>query len=138
MNLHAIARRAVSSVNAEETVTLYRNIGHTSEDGVLTPEWAPPETVSAQVQTEKEDALQWANETGSVVVTRKFYLFGTPLDRAEGIDRPRGKGGDVLKRTDGTWWLITAVLEDFSGSGWTSVRGTLQTGAPLGLEVQGG
>ncbi|MDR1039259.1 MAG: hypothetical protein LBR80_03670 [Deltaproteobacteria bacterium] len=130
MNLHALARGLVSLVQKEETVELVRCTGQDMVGGKAVPRYAPPVAVRARVQSEKEDMQQFKDETLSTVWTRKFYFDGTPADFPRGIDRPGGKGGDMIRTGDGTWWLVTAVLEDFSGAGWVSVRGTRQTEGP--------
>jgi hypothetical protein len=130
MDVQALANAVIRRVHPNETVTIYRCVGQGNVRGEVKPVYAVPVEVRAQVQTEREDAQQIIGESLAVVVTRKFWLQGTPLDRPEGINRPEGTGGDMIRREDGTWWLVTAVLEDFTGAGWTSVRGTLQTAPP--------
>ena len=34
---------------------------------------------------------------------------------------PITRNGDVIQRNDGTYWLVTAVLEDWSWDGWCNV-----------------
>jgi hypothetical protein len=39
----------------------------------------------------------------------------------------------MLQRADGTWWLVTALKEDFSASEWVNVSITMQTNPPDGV-----
>ena len=82
-----------------------------------------------QVQSPKPDSLaHLADNIGSVEATRKAWIKGPGFP--SGIRRPDGRGGDMIRRADGTWWLVTEVSEDFSKAGWISVVITLQVEAP--------
>jgi hypothetical protein len=127
-------RNLIGTVNPDETVTVFHSAGSENAFGKVTPKYHPGEAVTAQVQVEKESALAHKTEAiGVTEVTRKFYLAAGPGDMTMGIDRPGGRGGDMIRRADGTWWLVTAVLKDFASSGWVAVRGTLQATPPEGL-----
>jgi hypothetical protein len=130
VNLNALARGPLAVVHKAEEVELVRCVGQDAEGGRVVPRYAAPVKVIARVQSEKEDAQQIVNESLVTVSTRKFYFDGGPDDYPRGIDRPGGTGGDMIRTKDGSWWLVTAVLEDFSGAGWVSVRGTRQTEGP--------
>jgi hypothetical protein len=131
MNLHEMVRTAISAVHADETVTLYRAAGQTNVKGEIKAAYAPGETVKAQIQSEGDDALAHSDRVGQNETNRRFYLMASsPADKPAGIVRPLARSGDMLQRADETWWLITALTEDFSGAGWVAVRATLQVKAP--------
>lgn len=91
--------------------------------------------VMAQVQSEGDAALFHADMAGANSIVRKFYLFA-PKDFAKqtaGIFRPLSRAGDYILRKDGTVWAVDAVLENFSGVNWLSVRATLQLNPPQGI-----
>ena len=133
MNLHAIANTAVSMVNPNETVIWYRCTGQdpVAGYGVIKPTYAAPVTLKAQVQSESDAALFYADRVGQNHLIRKFYLFADAATPPAGIRRPDARGGDFLQREDGGWWYITAVLDDFSAkSGWVCVRAEWQVNGP--------
>ena len=131
MNLHGMARGLIQEVFPDETVTLYKSAGFVNIEGTAYPKWEEGREARSQTQTEKEDALaHLTGDLGETPVTRKFYLYASEGDAPQGADRPDGKGGDMIRCPDGTWWLITAVIKDFSRAGWVSVRGALQSAPP--------
>ena len=136
MNLHAIVRNAIPAVNPDESVVWYRSTGQQASGyGEIEPTYADPVTVAAQVQSEGDEALFHADRAGDNSIVRKFYLMASPATRPAGIVRVDARNGDYLQREDGTWWLVVAVLEDFSfKSGWTCVRGVQQNTIPASLQ----
>ena len=151
LNLHALVRPVINALHPEVTATLYRSMGQkTGADGMIRSAYAPGVTVNAQMQSEGASALYHTDHVGMEEVVRKFYLFSPPeLDlRVAGIVRPLSRGGDVFELeaplgagpTLTTWWLVDAVLEDFTRTGggrqpgWVSVRATLQVTPPWGKD----
>ena len=136
MNLHAIVRGIIPAVNPDEPVVWYRSTGQQASGyGEIEPTYADPVTVAAQVQSEGDEALFHADRAGDNSIVRKFYLMASPSTRPAGIVRVDARNGDYLQREDGTWWLVVAVLEDFSfKSGWTCVRGVQQNTIPASLQ----
>ena len=133
MNLHAIANVAVSQVNPNETVLWYRCTGQdpTAGYGVVKPSYAAPVSLSAQVQSDSDAALFYADRVGQNTLVRRFYLHASPATPPAGIVRPDARGGDFLQREDGGWWYVTAVIDDFSAkSGWVCVRAVWQVEGP--------
>lgn len=128
INLHNVVRGAVTAVHPDETLTLYRSTGRTNVNGRVTPSYASPVTIKAQVQGVGGDDLLYLDATARSKIMRKFYLYSDDdiSTRPAGIIRPVARGGDMMLRSDGTWWLITSVSEDFSSVGWESVIGTMQ------------
>jgi hypothetical protein len=59
-------------------------------------------------------------------VERTVFLDGT----LSGVERLAQKGGDFLYFS-GAWWIIKAVLADWTSSGWVKVAVTQQVKAPI-------
>ena len=130
LNLHDIVRTAIVAVHPDETVTLYQSTGQVNNYGEITPTYAAGQVVQAQIQSEGDAALYHADRVGMNSQTIKAYLYADKAFPPAGVDRPFCRNGDIFQRDDGTWWLITAVTENFAGVGWVSVRGTLQVNPP--------
>ena len=131
LNLHALVRTAVTALHPDEAVTLYQATGQTNTLGRLAPTYAAPQTVQAQIQSLSAEDLAHVEEASRTEIARKAYLFApdAALPPA-GIVRPLARGGDMLERADGTWWLVTGIMEDFTASGWVCVSMTQQIDAP--------
>lgn len=139
VNLHSIVRGAVNALHPDMRATLYRSTGQSVRPGGLVKSaYGEGVQVKVQVQSEGATVLYHADRVGMEEITRKMYLFCAPgLDlRVAGILRPLSRGGDMIKISpeeqwfSGTWWLVDGVVEDFSASGWSSVRATLQVNPP--------
>jgi hypothetical protein len=107
LNMHDIVRGAITSINEDRPGTVYVSTGYTNVRGILTPTFAPV-TATLQVQAQKHDplrhdrALQYSNAYLTI------YAYGNFSD----LERPDGKGGDVVQMTDDSkWYAITQVLE---------------------------
>lgn len=132
INLHGIVRQKIASIHPEEAITLYRSIGIENVKGEIKAKYAAGIFVKAQIQSESDDALYHSNRTGQNNTTRKAYLFADDSlsEKPAPLIRPISRTGDMIRRADGTWWLIDAMLEDFSHANWVCVRLVLQTKAP--------
>jgi len=137
MNLHAVVRASIPAVHPDESVAWYRSKGQTAADyGDVVRQYAAGVQLVAQVQSEGDAALYFANRAGESSIVRKFYLMASPATPPAGIVRPEARGGDFLRRADGGWWLVDAVKEDFSANaGWVCVRGVLQDTIPAELQA---
>lgn len=124
MNLHDLVRGAIPPLHPDEPVLLVQSTGSGNIRGVMTPQYADAVSVKAQVQSVGNDDLKAMNDTWRTEIQRKAYLYSqTPAGLVpQGINRPLARGGDLLRRADGSWWLVAALMEDFSASGWVSVR----------------
>ena len=56
---------------------------------------------------------------------RKMYLFADT--KAWSMFRPLSKTGDYIKDETGCLWLVNAVIEDFTRSGWVCLQVQMQT-----------
>ena len=137
MNLHAVVRSVIPAVHPDETVTWYRSTGQTAADwGQVTRSYATGVQLVAQVQSEGDAALYYANRAGENSIVRKFYLMADASTPPASIVRPEARGGDYLRRRDGRFWYVDAVSEDFSANaGWVCVRGVLQDTIPAELQA---
>ena len=131
MNLHAIVRGAIPALHPDETVALRQSIGQQNQRGRIVAVYGPAQTVQAQIQSVGADELQHTQEVDMTKQTRKAYLFApNPALPPQGIVRPLGRNGDFIQRADGTWWLVTALSEDFTASGWVCVTITQEEEGP--------
>lgn len=139
MNLHQLVRGCIPIVNPDEYVDWYRCTGQAMADyGVVTPSFAEPVSVRAQVQSESDASLYYQERAGDNSIIRRIYLDGDEPVQPAGIVRPAARGGDVIRRHDGTWWRVDGVIDDFSlQSGWVCVRVVLQNTRPDGIPDPG-
>jgi hypothetical protein len=130
MNLHALVRGAINTVNPDQLVTWRRNTGYTTgAAGDRVPQYVDTPDVGAQVQAATGKDLQHRDMMNVQGVVRSVYLFGN----VQGVVRPDAKGGDVLvfpqNRGDTPQpWLVVAVLETWNpdAAGWCKVGVVLQ------------
>lgn len=132
MNLHAIARAAITAIHPDEQVTIHRSLGQDVDDeGRVIPLYEEA-LAMAQVQSLSDEKLYHSGLAGQSETNRTFYLRAeaNPLLKPYGVLRPLARGGDIIKRADGTSWLVNTVKEDFSDVGWVNVGATLQVKGP--------
>lgn len=131
MNLHNLVRGAITTLHPDETVTLRQSTGQQNVRGRITPVYAPAQVVNAQIQSLGQNDLAQVEQTSSTKIDRKAYLYApVPSLPPQGIVRPLARNGDMIQRSDGTWWLVTAMIEDFTASGWVCVGITQQVDGP--------
>ena len=128
INLHGVVFNAIDAVNPHETVEWYRAVP-TEVNGFerSCPQWRAPLRIKAQIQSESEATLFHSDNVGRSSTSRKVYLYSRARLKIQPAPNVRqvGRGGDVLRFSDGTWWAISAILEQFSNVGWCSVRATM-------------
>ena len=130
-NLHALVRQAITGLHPDETVTLRQSVGQRNVRGRLTPVYGPAQVVQAQIQSLGQNDLAQSEATSNTRIDRKAYLYAPDASLPpQGIVRPLSRTGDMLERADGTWWLVTAMIEDFTASGWVCVGITQQVDGP--------
>ena len=137
MNLHAVVRSVIPAVHPDESVTWYRSTGQAASGyGLVERSYAAGVQLVAQVQSEGDAALYYANRAGENSIVRKFYLMASPDTPPASIVRPEARSGDFIRRRDGRFWYVDAVLEDFSANaGWVCVRATIQDTIPAELQA---
>lgn len=132
MNLRGIANSLTRAVNPNIEAMLQVCIGsQTMPDFTREPLYADAVDciVQAQALSKKEiehlDSLNLSNATQGVYANRQLT----------GIDRTDQSGGDLLTYTDPASgvrnvWLVIAVLEGWSSSGWAKAAIAKQTDRP--------
>lgn len=94
MNLHALVRSAIQTVNPDIPAQLLRNTGYsTGASGRQEPTYGTPEPVSIQAQAASGGEIERMNNLSMQGVFRKVYMYGN----TQGIVRADKKGGDILK-----------------------------------------
>jgi hypothetical protein len=121
LNLHALVRGAINSVNPDVLVVVLKSTGWTvAADGEQVPAYAAPVSIMAQVQPLTSHQLKQVDNLNQSSTYRNFYLQGD----FSGLERATGKGGDVIQH-DGKLWFVDSQPETWA-TGWTLVRGVLQ------------
>ena len=136
LNLHDVVRGAIPALHPDETVDLVQCVGRVNVRGVVQSNYVYGGCVQAQIQSFKSDDLQAMAETARTEIQRKCYLYSETVGGVipQGIVRTLERGGDFLRRADGTYWLVAGMVEDFSGAGWVAVRIVQQITVPDGVK----
>jgi len=125
MNLHKIVSGAIGSVNRNEIIDVYRNTGTTNNKGKIVATYSHSQQ-SAQIQAPTESDLKLSEKLASAEHRIKVYTdshIGT-------INRIEKSAGDLIKRSDGSYWLVVGVKDDYNAEGWQCLLCVLQTKAP--------
>lgn len=130
LNLHAIVRGAINSVNPDMLGTWRQSSGVTiATGGTATPTYVTHEDVPMQVQALSGNDLKHANFLSMQGVKRSVYMFSD----AQGVNRPNAEGGDLLvfpetRGGDRRVWLVVQVFETWNpdGLGFCKVGVVLQ------------
>ena len=132
INLRAIVNPATAVLHPNESITFYLSVGQTTDRTCTKPVFAAPLSVQAQIQSLTSQDMQLDAGVPKSEIGCKAYLFSAQDSQGKpaGIIRALGRGGDVIRRADGSWWKTTALPEDFSASGWVCVHITEQIKAP--------
>lgn len=129
LNLHAVVRGAINTVNPDIIGTWRTSTGSTTgADGRPAPNYTDA-PVHMQVQALTGKDLKHPALLSVQGVTRGVYMFGT----VQGVSKPQVKGGDILqfRMVDGgpiLVWLVVCELEQWNPNGaWSKVAVVLQT-----------
>ena len=122
MNLHRIVSGVIGSVNKHEAIEVYRNTGTQNIKGKIVATYSKSEQV-AQIQAPTESDLKLSERLASAEHRIKVYT-DSPIGT---INRIKESAGDMIKRADGTYWLVVGVTDDFNGEGWQCALCVLQT-----------
>lgn len=123
MNLHQLVSGHIAAVNPFLTGSIKVSTGTTTAaDGKRTPSYTTIAGVPMQVQALSGRDLRQLESLNIQGVSRAVYLNGN----IEGLDRPAGKGGDLIL-VNGATWLVTTVLETWDAAGWCKLGLTLQS-----------
>ena len=122
MNLSNISNGAITAVSPNLLGSVQVSTGHiTNADYSTTPTAQTFPNIRMQVQALSGAELKQLDNINQQGVVRGVYLNGN----VEGLDRPVGKGGDLLLFNNQTW-RVTQVLETWDADGWCKVAVTLQ------------
>ena len=131
MNLHAIVRGAITTVNPDYLGTWRKSTGFTQDPtGRPIPSYADTPNFPMQVQAISGRDLVHTDFLSQQGVKRTVYCFGN----VQGVVRPDVQGGDLLLFPENRGgaartWLVTHVLETWTpdAAGWCRVGVVLQT-----------
>ena len=121
VNLHDVVRSAICAIHPDENCILYQSVGQRNIKGKTTPVYAAPKNVKANFQPLDTDALKHFEATGQTPCSEQVFLYSEDTGVSGQHRIPMTRTGDFLKRADGTFWLITKVLEDWTWDGWANV-----------------
>lgn len=122
MNLHDIVRGAIESVHEDEECVMYQSSGQMNIKGNVVPVYNEPISIRANIQPMSSNTLNHSNSWGDTKISMEAYLYSDDTFSVSGQQRiPITRNGDFIQRSDGTYWLITMVMEDWSKEGWAHV-----------------
>lgn len=131
INLHAVVRSAITAVHPDKDCTLYQSLGQKNVMGVVTTVYAEPQDIKANWQPLDSQTLDHLERMGDTKASEQVFLYSNTTLPVSGVQRmPISRTGDIIKRWDGTYWLITSVIEDWSARGWANVGVTEQVTPP--------
>ena len=131
LNLHGIVRSVITAVHPDEGCTLYQSAGQKNVLGVVTTVYNPPQAIKANWQPLDSQTLQHLERMGDTKASEQVFLYSNTDMPVSGVQRvPITRTGDIIKRWDGTYWLVTSVIEDWSARGWANVGVTEQVTPP--------
>jgi len=120
MNLHGIVRGAINIVNPDVPGVMQVSLGTYTTDaaGHRVPAYSE-QNVTVQLQPLSYTDLQKIDGLNLQGIHKAAYVNGN----FEGVNRLKGKGGDLLT-VNGETWLITQPLEEWPD--WCKFVVTLQ------------
>lgn len=129
MNLHALVRPVVTTVNPDVLCPYYKSNGY-SQDAAFKqiPAYLAPVDVPCQIQALTGRELRHEALLNIQGLKRGVYMYGN----TQGVDRSSMKGGDLLRFAQvpgGTvqTWLVVVVFETWPD--WSKVGVVLQVDA---------
>jgi hypothetical protein len=122
MNLHAIVRGAINTVNPDKTGILRRYLGETVGPGRKpVPTYYPDEPVTFQLQPLSKGDLMHVDGLNLQGLFKSIHINGAIYS----VNRTMQKGGDLFI-IDGLTWLVIEPLELWD-TGWCRLLVCLQT-----------
>ena len=109
MNLHHIVRGIIQTVHKDEPCYLIQAIGQSNVKGIVTPKYQKPFKILAQIQPAGSDTLQMLETFNVGGESMQAFLYSNPALPVASVNRlPLTRGGDIVKRKDGTFWIVNA------------------------------
>jgi hypothetical protein len=130
MNLHSVVRGVISSVNADEPIKFFTNVGQENIKGKVTQVYEVSDRM-AQIQAPSASDMRLFERVVDAKHRIKAYVYAP----ASTINRVTATAGDMIQRADGTYWLVVGTIDDFSKEGWLCCMCTLQTKAPEKIKI---
>lgn len=132
LNLHDIVRPAITVNLADQPFTLIRACDNENTEGIVTSYYEKVQGLYGNFQSEGDATLDHAEMAAQNSIVRRLYLYApdSQKDRAWSVFRPLSRSGDFILDKNGDYWLVVAVLEDFSEAGWECLRVQLQQTPP--------
>ncbi len=129
MNIHALANAAIRAIHPNEYITLFLALGQENVRGIVKPKYLAPIILEAQVQDEADTGLQHTENISQTGLVKRFYVNKIQeIINPQSLMRQKERTGDIILRNDGTYWLITQILEEFDLH--TVLKGELLTKYP--------
>jgi hypothetical protein len=116
LNLHTLVSGLIGAVNPFIPATIRRSTGYTIAPGGIQVPTYTDTALMIQVQPLSTGDLQKMDGLNLQANQTAVYLSGD----WNGVVRAGKQGGDLLV-FNGQTWLVTNVLEDWVGAGWTKV-----------------
>ena len=131
VNLHNVVRGVITFIHPDEDCILYQANGQVNNKGVITPIYLEPQEIKANIQPLDTQALKHLERVNDTKASEQIFVYSNLDMPVSGIQRmPILRSGDFIKRQDGTYWLITSVIEDWSWDGWANAGITQQITPP--------
>ncbi len=129
MNLAEIALNSFCIFGKNEEVELYQSAGEINHNGLITKLYYPSIKLNCHIQPESIGKLEYKEARDVSSYISRFY-YSCSQTALSSLDSIRGSNGDLFKCKDGTIWLLTEIIDDFSSdndfSSWQCARGILQ------------
>ena len=120
INLHDVVRSAITAIHPDENCILYQSIGQRNIKSKTRPVYAAPKNVKANFQPLDAEALKHVEALSVTGVDEQVFLYSGEPTPVTGQQRIPTRTGDFIRRGD-TFWLVTAVFEDWTWDGWANV-----------------
>lgn len=127
MNLNKLANSICKIVHPNQPLVFYKADGQVNLKGVLTPKYQAAVNVVGSIQPLDTNTLKHLESINDTKATEQAFVnFG--LSDVKRV--PTTGGGDFLQSSDGVFWLVTSVIEDWNEDGWCVVGITQQVTPP--------
>ena len=120
VNLHNVVRSAITAIHPDENCILYHSIGQRNVKGKVVSVYAEPISIKANFQPLDTEALKHVEALSVTGVDEQVFLYSDESMPVTGQQRIPTRTGDFIQRGE-TYWLVTAVFEDWTWDGWANV-----------------
>lgn len=121
INLRGMANQAIQPINKNQSIAITRQSGYTTNsDGSRVPNTVTITVLASQVQALSASELRQLEGLNISTETRGIYFYG----ESHGVTRAGQNAGDKITLADGSKWLVTSVIEQWTD--WVKVSITRQ------------